>query len=139
MDLKNMKARKVCTCPQPGPPQQLLTSGAQVGVFTDPNVAKLTPMKNVWVAPSVSPLALNPTLRRLPLWNPKPTFHSKCTTKVCVAPTLECALSHRHVITAVVSEPTEASWRDAIAWARTHDFSHFLACASRHPCSQTIR
>lgn len=24
-------------------------------------------------------------------------------------------------------EPTEASWRDAIAWARKHDFSHFLA------------
>ena len=27
----------------------------------------------------------------------------------------------------VVAEPTEASWRDAVAWARTHDFSHFLA------------
>jgi len=27
----------------------------------------------------------------------------------------------------VVTEPTEASWRDAIAWARKHDFSHFLA------------
>lgn len=27
----------------------------------------------------------------------------------------------------VVSEPTEASWRDAIAWARQHDCSHFLA------------
>ncbi|KAJ2931733.1 hypothetical protein H1R20_g5350, partial [Candolleomyces eurysporus] len=24
-------------------------------------------------------------------------------------------------------EPTEDSWRDAIAWARKHDFSHFLA------------
>ena len=29
----------------------------------------------------------------------------------------------------VVCEPTEASWRDAIAWARSHDFSHFLAYA----------
>jgi hypothetical protein len=27
----------------------------------------------------------------------------------------------------VVAEPTEDSWRDAIAWARKHDFSHFLA------------
>jgi hydroxyacid-oxoacid transhydrogenase len=27
----------------------------------------------------------------------------------------------------VVAEPTEGSWRDAIAWARRHDFSHFLA------------
>jgi len=27
----------------------------------------------------------------------------------------------------VVAEPTEDSWRKAIAWARQHDFSHFLA------------
>jgi hydroxyacid-oxoacid transhydrogenase len=27
----------------------------------------------------------------------------------------------------VVTEPTEDSWRDAIAWARKHEFSHFLA------------
>jgi len=27
----------------------------------------------------------------------------------------------------VVAEPTEESWRDAIKWARQHDFSHFLA------------
>ncbi|EIW76109.1 alcohol dehydrogenase [Coniophora puteana RWD-64-598 SS2] len=27
----------------------------------------------------------------------------------------------------VVAEPTEESWRKAIAWAREHDFSHFLA------------
>ncbi|KAJ7591056.1 alcohol dehydrogenase [Mycena floridula] len=27
----------------------------------------------------------------------------------------------------VVAEPTEDSWRTAIAWAREHDFSHFLA------------
>lgn len=27
----------------------------------------------------------------------------------------------------VVAEPTEDSWRQAIAWARKHDFSHFLA------------
>lgn len=27
----------------------------------------------------------------------------------------------------VVTEPTEESWRNAIDWARQHDFSHFLA------------
>ena len=27
----------------------------------------------------------------------------------------------------VVTEPTEDSWREAIAWSRKHDFSHFLA------------
>ena len=27
----------------------------------------------------------------------------------------------------VVAEPTEASWREAIAWSRQHDPSHFLA------------
>jgi hydroxyacid-oxoacid transhydrogenase len=27
----------------------------------------------------------------------------------------------------VLAEPTEESWRKAIAWARQHDFSHFLA------------
>ncbi|KAG6861613.1 hypothetical protein C0995_014520 [Termitomyces sp. Mi166 len=27
----------------------------------------------------------------------------------------------------VVAEPTEQSWREAISWARKHDFSHFLA------------
>jgi hydroxyacid-oxoacid transhydrogenase len=27
----------------------------------------------------------------------------------------------------VVAEPTEESWRDAVGWARKHDFSHFLA------------
>ena len=27
----------------------------------------------------------------------------------------------------VVAEPTEESWRDAIAWARDQDCSHFLA------------
>lgn len=27
----------------------------------------------------------------------------------------------------VVTEPTEESWRHAISWARSHDFSHFLA------------
>lgn len=33
----------------------------------------------------------------------------------------------------VVAEPTEASWRTAIAWAREHDFSHFLAYALLNP------
>lgn len=27
----------------------------------------------------------------------------------------------------VACEPTEDSWRKAIAWAREHNFSHFLA------------
>lgn len=29
----------------------------------------------------------------------------------------------------VAVEPTEDSFREAIAFARKHDFSHFLACA----------
>ncbi|KAK7061719.1 alcohol dehydrogenase [Favolaschia claudopus] len=31
------------------------------------------------------------------------------------------------VLSLPVGEPTEESWADAIAWARGHDFSHFLA------------
>ncbi|PPQ98511.1 hypothetical protein CVT24_004002 [Panaeolus cyanescens] len=72
MDLKNMKARKV-------------------GVFTDPNLAKLKPMKTV--------LAALQAETDLPF----------------------------EVYDKVVAEPTEDSWRSAIAWAREHDFSHFLA------------
>jgi len=72
MDFKNMKARKV-------------------GVFTDPNVAKLLPMKTA--------LQSLETQQDLPF----------------------------EVYDKVVAEPTEDSWRDAIAWARAHDFSHFLA------------
>ncbi|TEB30269.1 alcohol dehydrogenase [Coprinellus micaceus] len=72
MDLKNMKARKV-------------------GVFTDPNVAKLKPMK--------AAIAALEAETDLPF----------------------------EVYDKVVAEPTEESWRDAIAWARDHDFSHFLA------------
>ncbi|TFY78512.1 hypothetical protein EWM64_g5502 [Hericium alpestre] len=72
MDFKNMKARKV-------------------GVFTDPVVAKLKPMK----------MALESLQSQTDL-----PFE---------------------VYDRVVTEPTEASWRDAIAWARSHDFSHFLA------------
>ncbi|KLO19947.1 iron-containing alcohol dehydrogenase 1 [Schizopora paradoxa] len=72
MDLKNMKARKV-------------------GVFTDPNVAKLLPMK----------MAIE-------------SLESQSDLPY-------------EVYDRVVAEPTEASWRDAIKWAREHDFSHFLA------------
>ncbi|KAL9712713.1 hypothetical protein Ac2012v2_003950 [Leucoagaricus gongylophorus] len=72
MDLKNMKARKV-------------------GVFTDPNVAKLMPMKAAITALE--------SQTDLPF----------------------------EVYDQVVAEPTEESWRDTIAWARKHDFSHFLA------------
>ncbi|KAF8812439.1 alcohol dehydrogenase [Phlegmacium glaucopus] len=72
MDLKNMKARKV-------------------GVFTDPNVAKLRPMKTT--------IAALEAQTDLPF----------------------------EVFDQVVAEPTEDSWRKAIAWARHHDFSHFLA------------
>lgn len=72
MDLKNMKARKV-------------------GVFTDPIVAKLKPMR---VA-----LESLESQEDLPF----------------------------EVYDQVLAEPTEESWRKAIAWARQHDFSHFLA------------
>ncbi|KAF5363695.1 hypothetical protein D9756_000628 [Leucocoprinus leucothites] len=72
MDLKNMKARKV-------------------GVFTDPNVAKLKPMK--------AAIAALESQTDLPF----------------------------EVYDRVVAEPTEDSWRNAIAWARKHNFSHFLA------------
>ncbi|KAF5388190.1 hypothetical protein D9615_000409 [Tricholomella constricta] len=71
-DLKNMKARKV-------------------GVFTDPNVAKLLPMKN--------------TIASLEAESDLPF----------------------EVFDQVVAEPTEDSWRKAIAWSRKHDFSHILA------------
>ncbi|PPR06973.1 hypothetical protein CVT26_004293 [Gymnopilus dilepis] len=73
MDLKNMNARKV------------------VAVFTDPNVAKLRPLKTT--------IAALEAQKDLPF----------------------------EVYGRVVAEPTEDSWRDAIAWARKHDFSHFLA------------
>lgn len=72
MDLKNMKARKV-------------------GVFTDPNVTRLRPMK----------LALE-------------SLDSQTDLPY-------------EVYDQVVTEPTEDSFRSAIAWARKHDFSHFLA------------
>ncbi|KAH8118675.1 iron-containing alcohol dehydrogenase 1 [Phellopilus nigrolimitatus] len=72
MDLKNMNPRKV-------------------GVFTDPNVAKLLPMQM-----AIESLDSQP------------------------------GLSYE-VYDKVVAEPTEDSWRDAIAWARSHDISHFLA------------
>ncbi|KAF9009069.1 alcohol dehydrogenase [Cyathus striatus] len=72
MDLKNMKARKVA-------------------VFTDPNVAKLRPMKTALQALDAE--------ADLPF----------------------------EVYDSVVAEPTEDSWRDAIAWTRERDFSHFLA------------
>ncbi|KAI0036725.1 iron-containing alcohol dehydrogenase 1 [Vararia minispora EC-137] len=72
MDFKNMKARKV-------------------GVFTDPNVAQLAPMKM-----AIDSLS---SQSDLPF----------------------------EVYDKTVTEPTEDSFRDAIAWARKHDFSHFLA------------
>ena len=34
--------------------------------------------------------------------------------------------------TNVSVEPTDESWRDAIAWARKHNFSHFLACVQHN-------
>ncbi|KAH9049715.1 iron-containing alcohol dehydrogenase 1 [Lactarius hengduanensis] len=72
MDLKNMKATKVA-------------------VFTDPNVAKLLPMKM-----AIESLS---SQQDLPF----------------------------EIYDRVVTEPTEDSWREAIAWSREHDFSHFLA------------
>ncbi|KAI0307098.1 iron-containing alcohol dehydrogenase 1 [Multifurca ochricompacta] len=72
MDLKNMKATKVA-------------------VFTDPNVAKLLPMKM-----AIESLS---SQQDLPF----------------------------EIFDRVITEPTEDSWREAIAWSREHDFSHFLA------------
>ncbi|KIY49198.1 iron-containing alcohol dehydrogenase 1 [Fistulina hepatica ATCC 64428] len=71
LDLKNMNAQKV-------------------GVFTDPNIARLLPMKTAVAS-------------------------------------LQAAGVPFEVYDTVVAEPTEESWRNAIAWARQHDFSHFLA------------
>ena len=33
----------------------------------------------------------------------------------------------------VAVEPTEESWREAISWAKKHEFSHFLAYATVIP------
>jgi len=71
MDFANMKATKV-------------------GVFTDPNVAKLAPLK-------------------------------------MAVESLEASQVPFEVFSDVAVEPTETSWKEAIAWARKHDFSHFLA------------
>ena len=77
-------------------------------MFTDPNVAKLLPMK------TVSPPALNDTGKLIDCEQALASLGSQ--------PDLPYEVYDR-----VVAEPTEASWRDAIAWARGHDFSHFLA------------
>jgi len=140
MDLKNMKARKVRPCP-PARSSSTISHSRRIGrsVYR-PQCGKVDrDEKRTPSDPLFPPQTLNPTtLRRLPLWNPKPTSHSKCTTKVCVVPKQnECTFSLRYGIAAVVSEPTEASWRDAIVWARSHDISHFLACAGRPPHFQT--
>lgn len=47
MDLKNMKARKVWELVGCVLPNIFIYSVSQVAVFTDPNVAKLRPMKTV--------------------------------------------------------------------------------------------
>jgi hydroxyacid-oxoacid transhydrogenase len=62
----------------------------KVGVFTDPTVANLRPMKTA-------------------------------------TESLEASGVPYEVFTDVSVEPTEESWQKAIAWARKHDFSHFLA------------
>lgn len=109
MDLKNMKARKVCNIKIIDVFVNL--ENLQVGVFTDPNVSQLTPMKTVSCHSQgyVS------------------TLHSA----VCNLQTLASLQAQDdlpfEVFDQVVCEPTEDSWRDAIAWARKHNFSHFLA------------
>ncbi|KAG8923385.1 hypothetical protein FRC01_012823 [Tulasnella sp. 417] len=71
MDFANMNARKV-------------------GVFTDPTVEKLLPMK-------------------------------------MARESLDASGISYEVFNKVAVEPTDASWKEAIDWARKHDFTHFLA------------
>ncbi|KAF8338751.1 putative alcohol dehydrogenase [Cantharellus anzutake] len=63
---------------------------SRVGVLTDPNLAKLKPVKT-----AIESLQAN----NVPF----------------------------ELFTNVAVEPTDASWLEAIAWARKHNFSHFLA------------
>ncbi|KAH9999944.1 iron-containing alcohol dehydrogenase 1 [Russula vinacea] len=69
-----------------------------VAVFTDPNVANLLPMKMA------------------------------CRFTAVAIESLESQQDLRfEIFDRVVTEPTEDSWREAIAWSRGHNFSHFLA------------
>ncbi|EJD01503.1 iron-containing alcohol dehydrogenase 1 [Fomitiporia mediterranea MF3/22] len=89
MDLKNMNPRKV-------------------GVFTDPNVAKLPPMRMVHLINGAWMQTAHAYLQALESLESQPGLVFEVYDKV-------------------VAEPTEESWRAAITWARSHDFSHFLA------------
>jgi hydroxyacid-oxoacid transhydrogenase len=80
--------------------------------MTDPNVAKLKPMQTVRVPPILHGLKLT-------------SWH-----QALAALEAEGDLKYE-VYDRVVAEPTEDSWRDAITWAREHDFSHFLAWVIR--------
>ena len=82
----------------------------QVAVFTDPNVAKLPPAKMVRTNTN--------RLRSLSY----SLFEIQAIASLEAQEDLPFEVYDR-----VVAEPTEESWRDAIAWARHHDCSHFLA------------
>lgn len=79
----------------------------EVGVFTDPLVAKLKPMTVVSVV----------LLTHLCSNNPSQALESLQSQQDLPF----------EVFDQVVTEPTEESWRSAIDWARRHDFTHFLA------------
>ncbi|OBZ76079.1 Hydroxyacid-oxoacid transhydrogenase, mitochondrial [Grifola frondosa] len=54
-------------------------------------------------------------------------YHSAAPAKMAIASLESQTDLPFEVYDRVVAEPTEASFRDAIAWAREHDCSHFLA------------
>ncbi len=91
----------------------VLTDRLQVAVFTDPNVAKLPPAKMVCSIAQTEHDAdwMNDFMALL-----------QAIASLEAQQDLPFEVYDR-----VVTEPTEASWRDAIAWAREHDCSHFLA------------
>ena len=83
-----------------------------MAVFTDPNVAKLPAAKMV----------------RDEVISTFPTQACRLSPKRQAIASLESQEDLPfEVYDRVVAEPTEASWRDAIAWARQHDCSHYLA------------
>jgi hydroxyacid-oxoacid transhydrogenase len=83
----------------------------QVGVFTDPNVANTIAMKNVRSS--------------CPYFKHEPLI-TGFASQAIQALEAESDLPFE-VFDQVQCEPTEDSWRKAIAWARQHNFSHFLA------------
>lgn len=83
----------------------------KVGVFTDTTVEKLLPMKMVSRKVCCQRRAGSVLTSRLPQ----------------ARESLEASGVSFEVFNKVSVEPTDASWKEAIDWARKHDFSHFLA------------